>query len=310
MLNRRQTTRRFNIYTMNIKLKTAFTLIELLVVIAIVGILSGLIIVGMNSSVQSATIAKAQVFSASLRDSLLMNLVSEWKFDGPTAAESLATNSDVLDTWSGNNNCSVVAGHQPTVKSGSNCVYGNCLSFDGSTSYVNCGSGSSLNMTNAMTLEAWVKPTTLTQTNPEIICKAGGASDFRMRYVTGGSIGARFYGTVNSSTDSTPGLQAGIFTHVAIVYNGSANLIYFNSVLNTSQANSGNITATAAALFIGSNSGTGEFFNGVIDNVRIYNAAISASQIKEQYYAGLNSLFTAGSIAKEEYLGRLIVLER
>ena len=52
---------------MNKFIKQAFTLIELLVVIAIIGILSGLIVVSMSGVTQKATIAKAQVFSNSLR---------------------------------------------------------------------------------------------------------------------------------------------------------------------------------------------------------------------------------------------------
>jgi prepilin-type N-terminal cleavage/methylation domain-containing protein len=51
----------------------AFTLIELLVVIAIIGILSGLIVVTMNGVTQKANIAKAQVFSNSLRNALMLN---------------------------------------------------------------------------------------------------------------------------------------------------------------------------------------------------------------------------------------------
>jgi prepilin-type N-terminal cleavage/methylation domain-containing protein len=74
-------------------LKQAFTLIELLVVIAIIGILSGLIVVSMSGVTQKATIAKAQVFSNSLRNSLMLNLISEWKLDG-----------NANDSWSGGNN--------------------------------------------------------------------------------------------------------------------------------------------------------------------------------------------------------------
>jgi len=73
--------RRSKIQTMHKIFRQAFTLIELLVVIAIIGILSGLIIVSMNGITNSATVAKAQVFSNSLRNALMMNLVSEWKFD-------------------------------------------------------------------------------------------------------------------------------------------------------------------------------------------------------------------------------------
>ena len=61
--------------------RTAFTLIELLVVIAIIGILSGLIIVSVSGAAQKATIAKAQIFSNSLRNSLMMNMVAEFKLE-------------------------------------------------------------------------------------------------------------------------------------------------------------------------------------------------------------------------------------
>jgi prepilin-type N-terminal cleavage/methylation domain-containing protein len=53
---------------MNELIKKAFTLIELLVVIAIIGILSGLIVVSMGGVTQKANIAKAQVFSNSLKN--------------------------------------------------------------------------------------------------------------------------------------------------------------------------------------------------------------------------------------------------
>ncbi|MFA5013447.1 MAG: type II secretion system protein, partial [Candidatus Paceibacterota bacterium] len=84
---------------MNKRLFRAFTLIELLVVIAIIGILSALIIVGMNSTTQKATIAKAQVFSNSLRNSLMGNLISEWKFDQVNVPAANQT----PDSWSGGN---------------------------------------------------------------------------------------------------------------------------------------------------------------------------------------------------------------
>lgn len=46
-------------------------------------------------------------------------------------------------------------------------------------------------------------------------------------------------------------------------------------------------------------------FNGLIDDVRIYNAAISSSEIKQKYIAGLDSLLSNGSISREEYNNRV-----
>ena len=72
---------------MNNNSKKGFTLIELLVVIAIVGILAGIIIVSMTSATDSAIMAKAKVFSNSMRDSMSSSIVSEWKFDGTGVAD-------------------------------------------------------------------------------------------------------------------------------------------------------------------------------------------------------------------------------
>lgn len=47
------------------------------------------------------------------------------------------------------------------------------------------------------------------------------------------------------------------------------------------------------------------YFAGQIDEARLYNAAISTSQIKEQYYAGLNGLLSSGAIGLEEYRERI-----
>ena len=69
--------------------KKAFTLIELLVVIAVIGILSGLIVVSMGGITTKANIAKLQVFSNSIKNSLMSDFVAEYRLDG-----------NMTDTWS------------------------------------------------------------------------------------------------------------------------------------------------------------------------------------------------------------------
>jgi len=113
-------------------IKKAFTLIELLVVIAIIGIFSGLIVVTMSGVTQKATIAKSQIFSNSLRNALMANLVSEWKFDELTTA---VQGSTALDSWSGGNNLTVYTNSDGLDKLSTNCVSGKCLSFDGTDDY-------------------------------------------------------------------------------------------------------------------------------------------------------------------------------
>ncbi|MDD4662200.1 MAG: prepilin-type N-terminal cleavage/methylation domain-containing protein, partial [Candidatus Pacebacteria bacterium] len=76
----------------------SFTLIELLVVIVIIGILAGVIIVSTSSSINKANLAKAQSFSNTVQNELLLNLVSEWSFDNSSNIGE--------DTW-GNNDGTV-----------------------------------------------------------------------------------------------------------------------------------------------------------------------------------------------------------
>lgn len=296
---------------MNNFIRKAFTLIELLVVIAIVGILSGLIIVGMNSSIQSATIAKAQVFSTSLRDSLLMSLVSEWKFDGTTADGSPATNNDVLDAWSYANNGTVSA-TPPTVKTGSNCVYGSCLQFNGTNTYIDCGGSSSLNITGQLTISAWINQTRDAQSWQYIVSNDRDMSPppggFSMR--TQGS-NNRLVGYIwKNSTSTLTGVLGsvvpqGAWHYAVFTFNGTNLTVYQNGVQSGTATIAADTIQTAPYhLIIGAmaHSVPGYFrFNGLIDEVRIYNAAIPASQIRENYYAGLNKMLQSGIIDNGEY---------
>jgi prepilin-type N-terminal cleavage/methylation domain-containing protein len=303
---------------MNKLFKQAFTLIELLVVIAIIGILSGLIVITMNGTTQKATLAKAQVFSNSLRNSLLMNLVSEWKFDGITSDGSPAVADDILDTWSKINNGTVGAA-PPTVKTGTNCVNGSCLQFNGSNNYVDFGSDSSLSMgTGDATVSLWVKFDNATAPHAEVLVECGalvGASGYPgyrfFRYNgTSQLYGAFADGTtarLNDYLSASGTLVAGTWYNVVVAFTrASVAQAYINGVKQEGYSlaisgQSGNI-ANYESFKIGSDSSSSTRLAGKMDEVRIYNAAMTTSQIKEQYYVGLNQLLVSGGITKEEYL--------
>jgi prepilin-type N-terminal cleavage/methylation domain-containing protein len=131
------------------KQEKSFTLIEILVVIVVVGILSSFILVGMSSITSDANIAKGKAFANSLKNSLLMNLVSEWKLDETSGSTS-------YDSWSQNNG--TVTGATITT----DCVSGKCLEFDGIDNRISY----SISFANIKirtihgpsTLELWFKP--------------------------------------------------------------------------------------------------------------------------------------------------------
>jgi prepilin-type N-terminal cleavage/methylation domain-containing protein len=283
-------------------IRKAFTLIELLVVIAIIGILSGLIVVSMGNVTEKATIAKAQVFSNSLRNSLMADIVGEWKFDELTTA---INGTAIQDSW-GTNEGALVTDNTTTEKLSSDCVSGKCLDFDGVSDYISCGTdaGVTTNL-NAWTVSVWVKPDNIT-TGVLIAFNSASTPSIRIIYnnaplIFMGSSNYRYFAASAWTT-----LTDGNWHHVAFSIPGSGQNDITSSKMYIDGQKIGNGSTTAAGVQAAKTllriSNT---YSGLLDDVRIYNAEIPMSQIKEQYYAGLNKLLANGGITEEEYLSRL-----
>jgi prepilin-type N-terminal cleavage/methylation domain-containing protein len=301
----------------------AFTLIELLVVIAIIGILSGLIVVSMSGVTSKANIAKAQVFSNSLRNSLMLNLISEWKFDELNTAVDGTT---IQDSWGSVNNGTLdintlVADTSDKLKSGANCVSGKCLSFDGVDDYVyvsgSDSASSNLAITGEISLSSWVK---FGVAGTDVaIAGRGACRSSNGNYGYGFSrIGSNnlirfdmYSTTTRDYLDSVSVFNDTNWHFIVVTWNGTTGTngkkIYVDGKLDN-QGTSG-ISSMGQPVYyfiIGKSSASSSYyFNGSIDDVRVFNAVVPSFQIKEQYYAGLNQLLINGGIKKEEYLSRV-----
>jgi len=285
----------------------AFTLIELLVVIAIIGILSALIVVGMSSTTQKATIAKAQVFSNSLRNSLMGNLVSEWRLDENANPSANRT----PDTWGTNTGIlgdGATATTFPTlVSTESSCVSGKCFGFDGGD-YVNCGNASTLNFLAPITISAWIK--TSIGSSQMIVGKEIDAThkDWQFEIFPTGLLG--FEGSAFHRIGTT-NLADGNWKQVVTTMTaaGSTNVrLYVNGIeeVYTQTGSTGDLGSNLALAFIGARYTTPvNHFNGLIDEVRIFNAAMPTSQIQQNYFIGLNKLFAKNQITQSDYQQRL-----
>ncbi|MFA5013509.1 MAG: LamG-like jellyroll fold domain-containing protein [Candidatus Paceibacterota bacterium] len=291
----------------------AFTLIELLVVIAIIGILSALIVVGMSSTTQKATIAKAQVFSHSMDNSLLLNRISQWKIDeasGTAANDFWSISNGVLvnftDTTAGYGDS-----HNFGWMSGPYCVSGSCLKYDGvGNLYINCGDVSRIETATALTLSAWIKIGTLgtqkTIFNKGYLYSTNNGIDLRVNasnqpYIFIGN-GTKIASAVSNDTVNTT-----LFSMVAMVWDGATVRMYVNGVLQPSTDTLiGPLTFEASKnVRIGLG---GYLYTGLIDDVRVYDAAIPTSQIKQNYLTGLNRLLVNNQINNQEYSKRLAKL--
>ena len=274
----------------------SFTLIELLVVIVIIGILAGVIIVSTSSSISKANFAKAQAFSNTVQQELLLNLVSEWTFDN--------TNNPGEDTWGNNDGTLYGTGgtqNLPQLQPASECVYGTCLNFDGTDDYVNCGNNNNLNLTNSLSLSAWIKINGYgTEDSIAVIWK-----DYQFGLRVGiNQVPSGFIRTTASwRAVSGSKLSSNSWHHLVFVYDGMYGKVYIDSIASGNSL-LGEINQDIYNFHIGAQ-GYSRFFNGYIDDARIYNAALSSSQIKQEYIAGLNSLLANNNISKEEYNQRL-----
>jgi prepilin-type N-terminal cleavage/methylation domain-containing protein len=299
---------------MNKLIQQAFTLIELLVVIAIIGILSGLIVVSMGGVTEKATIAKAQVFSNSLRNSLMANLISEWNFNESTGAST-------IDNWSGgktgtltNFNFDSTDGWQ----SDSQCISGGCLQFDGTDDYLNYGDIYRPDRVNDRMYSFWVYPINLTGAT---VFSTGGLYHSKSGYslfqftsttttVSYDFNVSPFHYDFNITADigkwNSFVLSIDISNPTNTVLKLYKNGVYISSMTQPRDtAGQWYKSFLIGSYYTGSLDTPSGFFNGKIDQFRIYNTSLPTSQIQEQYYVGLNNLLSSGQINTREYTERI-----
>jgi glucose/arabinose dehydrogenase len=156
--------------------------------------------------------------------------------------------------------------------------YGSALAFDGGTAMVTVPNSPSLQLTSAMTLEAWVYPTLVASQWTDIIEK--GNDDYYLMATTefGGvpAVGSRFAATLFGPST----LPANTWTHVAATYDGSSLRLYANGVQVSSRAQTGTIPTSSDPLSFGGDPLFGQYFSGRLDEIRIYDRALSPSEIQ------------------------------
>jgi len=166
---------------------------------------------------------------------------------------------------------------------------GSALVFDGVNDYVDLGNPPALQITGAMTLSAWVNPKS-TLYNGRIISKGSGPG------LRGWSLNVENYNVFEFSVaantndaatwvDSTTQVPLNTWTHVVGVFQpGAALRIYINGVLSGSKTTAVPITQFNPPVNVrigGRNDGYS--FDGIIDEVRVYDRALTAVEIQQLY---------------------------
>jgi hypothetical protein len=168
--------------------------------------------------------------------------------------------------------------------------FGNALSFNGSNASVTVADSNSLDLTTGMTIEAWVNPTSVTGFRTVVVKERPGDLVYGL-YAGSDSNRPQSQVTVGSPQllDAPSGIPTGSWTHLAATFDGSTQRLYLNGAQVATRASAGSILTSTSALKIGGNSIWGEWFSGLIDEVRIYSRVLSATEIQADMNTSISS---------------------
>lgn len=162
------------------------------------------------------------------------------------------------------------------------------LQLSGTGQAVTLGDPTELQITGQITISAWVKPNAVDGLR-DIVAKGYGGTPTQEGFlrINGGNYEIGSYDGNNHLT-STPAAVDGQWVHLAGMWDGTAWKLYKNGVLASSTIDAiGALPVTGQAWAIGARgTGTERFFNGVVDDVAIFNTALTAAQVAELYKAG------------------------
>ena len=206
--------------------------------------------------------------------------VARWDFE-----EGVGTTAyDV----SGNNNHALLNSSPSWINSKSG--FGKALAFNGSTTYLSSSTGD-ISVTNAITVEAWIKSSDAGTTYAGIITKDDATNrSWKMGYdITGQFLRFDIFNAgTYSSNQSTKAINDQLWHHVVGVYNGSTITTFVDGNPQSAPTPlTGGIRSSIAQIVIGKDGCCGgRVFNGKIDAIRIFNYARTPAQIALDYNRG------------------------
>jgi len=172
---------------------------------------------------------------------------------------------------------------------------GAALSFNGTSSYVNIPHSLSLNLSSAITIAAWIKPTL--------------AADGNARYIVYKDdlwgIAKNADGTIYAYTNISGVEQLlsttiippdGNWTQITYTFDGNTMKLYTNGQLQAQSAHTGAITTSTNSVRVGMHNNKW-YWNGSVDEVKIYTRALTANEISADYNSQTNDVTAPAAVS-------------
>lgn len=234
-----------------------------------------------------------RIYNRALTNAEVLQLYNEEK---PTT-ETIDLASGLVAYYPFNGSADDEAGNNDGIVNGATLSvdrYGNsgkAYNFDGND-YIEIPNATSLNL-NYTTLSFWVNAKSSTEVVSYLITKGWDFEQNYGIYVNNGNKGIEMQGRVGGNwlgAYSPPNtLTLNQWNHVTGVFDGNKFTIYINGLKSTENAATGLLTVNNQNLFLGRNStinsGSAYWLNGSLDDVRIYNRALSEAEIQAIYNA-------------------------
>jgi concanavalin A-like lectin/glucanase superfamily protein/fibronectin type III domain protein len=172
--------------------------------------------------------------------------------------------------------------------------YGKALQFDGVNDWVTIKDSASLDLSTGMTLEAWVYPISTPTGWRTLIAKETSGNAVYYLYASSDKnfpLGGGRFGSQYGNLYGVKSLAANTWTHVATTYDTTTQRLFINGSQVAQRSQTGLIAGSSGSLRIGGSSVWGRFFKGRIDEIRIYNRALTAAEIT----ADMNNAVTPAS---------------
>jgi hypothetical protein len=209
-------------------------------------------------------------------------VVGMWLFDDNKG--TVATDSSV------NKNVGTVKGTAQWVAG----KFGSALQLDGKTGWVDCGDTASMAIPagGSVTMCAWVNPTVGSVAAWQgIMAKRTASYSYGINLVKGNF---QIYTSGASGIQSFAyDLPAGQWVHIATTMSKNPTQLYVNGELfgGAGKGAGGGVALAANGLGIGASGTIGEFFNGIVDDVAIFNTVLTVDDVKSLMTMGLASTF-------------------